>query len=379
MSLFSSRGRRAVRALIPILLFTLTLLLIVLGTAGCSRESAATDPGPDSGTADAQTAEQGAEEKNREFDIAVFIPGVLAGSPLYQMLADGVNKAAAEYPYSTVKVIEGGFNQAEWQDKVTELSASEMYELIISSNPALPEICDRVSSSFPSQKFLLFDGYLQGNKSIYTFRYNQFEQAFLAGHMAGLLTTSEMEGANSALKIGLIAGQEYPDMNQAIKPGFLEGARMVNKDISLDFRVVGNWYDATKAAELAQSMIQSGVDVILPIAGGANQGVLKAAEEQGIYVHWFDTNGYGNLPGRVIGSTALMQEKAAYEITAKAIEGSLAFGEAAVVGVAEGWVTFIDTDPEYIKTVPEKLRIRQAEMLEKMRNGEIQFMTAQES
>ncbi|HEB09960.1 MAG TPA: BMP family ABC transporter substrate-binding protein, partial [Spirochaetales bacterium] len=37
----------------------------------------------------------------------------------------------------------------------------------------------------------------------------------------------------------------------------------------MDFRVIGNWYDANKAADLANSMIDSGVDVIATIAGGA--------------------------------------------------------------------------------------------------------------
>ncbi len=372
------RGRRFFTPLFYSLAILTIALVLTLGLSGCGERASA--EGPEGAGSTAEVPESGSVRSSEEtaaeeepFDIAVFIPGVLAGSPLYQMLADGVTQAVDAHEQATVKVVEGGFNQAEWRDKVTELAAAGKYELIISSNPALPEICDRVSKNFPRQKFLLFDGYLEGNDSIYTFRYNQYEQAFLAGHMAGLVTTNGMPGANPDLKIGLIAGQEYPDMNQAIKPGFLAGARMVNDDISLDFRVVGNWYDATKAAELAQSMVKSGVDVILPIAGGANQGVIKTAEESDTYIHWFDTNGYANSPGRIIGSTALLQEQAAREITAKAIEGSLQYGEAEVVGVADGWVTFISSDPLYTDAVPEELRMRQKGLLEKMVSGDIRF------
>lgn len=362
----NNRGRRFSKWFMHGTVFITMALILALGLSGCGEKTTVEGPKGTRSSEEAAAAEE-------PFDIAVFIPGVLAGSPLYQMLADGVTQAVDAHDQATVKIVEGGFNQAEWQDKVTELAAAEKYELIVSSNPALPEICARVSEDFPQQKFLLFDGYLEGNDSIYTFRYNQYEQAFLAGHMAGLVTTNGMPGANPELKIGLIAGQEYPDMNQAIKPGFLAGARMVNEEISLDFRVVGNWYDATKAAELAQSMVKSGVDVILPIAGGANQGVIKTAEENDIYIHWFDTNGYANSPGRVIGSTALLQEQAAREITEKAIEGSLRYGEAEVVGVADGWVTFIASDPLYTDTVPEELRMRQKGLLEKMANGDIRF------
>jgi basic membrane lipoprotein Med (substrate-binding protein (PBP1-ABC) superfamily) len=133
---------------------------------------------------------------------------------------------------------------------------------------------------------------------------------------------------------------------------------------------VGNWYDAAKAQELAREMIAGGVDVILPISGGANQGVLKAAKDSSIYLLWYDSNGYGKAPGTVLGSTAILQEKAAYEKTKEAIEGKIPFGEARIVGVEEGWIRFLNEDPLYREHVPENLRTRQAEIVEKLKSGE---------
>lgn len=357
--------------------FIQVVFILLIGLSLCAAVFTSCDGKKAVGTeSEAESAGDQAAQPS-DYTIAVFIPGVIAGSPLYQMLAEGVEQAAGEYSGAEVKVVEGGFNQAEWQDRVTELAATQKYDLIISSNPALPEICEKVSRAFPEQKFLLLDGELEGNPSIHTFRYNQYEQAFLAGHMAGLVTTSDMPGANADLKIGLIAGQEYPDMNQSIRPGFLAGARRVNGNISLDFRVVGNWYDATKAQELANSMIKAGVDVILPISGGANQGVIKAAEERGIYLHWFDTNGYGYVPGRVIGSTALLQKKAAHEKTVEAIEGNLRYGEAEVVGIADGWIEFIGNDPLFLEHVPEDLRLTQDRLFQDLRSGRLKLPAAE--
>ncbi len=386
MSKKKPMGRRKQKLSVLKLINVFLIIMLVLLSTGCGpQKSAEKEQAEASGSNSAKTAETAETGKQdtagtttettppAEYDIAVFIPGVLAGSPTYQMLADGVTKAVNEFDTATVKIIEGGFNQAEWQDKVTELAATGTYELIVSSNPALPEISRRVSNSFPKQKFLLFDGYLEGVDSIYTFRYNQYEQGFLAGHMAGLVTTSSMEGANTDLKVGLVAGQEYPDMNQAILPGFEKGAQWVNKDIQVDFRVVGNWYDATKAAEMANSMMKSGVDVILTIAGGANQGVLKTAQEHSTYVLWFDTNGYEKAPGKVIGSTAIRQEKAAYQKTKQAIKGEIRFGEADVVGVEQGWVTFLIDDPLFTSHVPEELITQQADILDKMQKGKVSF------
>ena len=310
-----------------------------------------------------QTAGQGLAGKGES--LVVFVPGVVSGSPIYEMLVVGVQKAVDEKPGSTVKVVEGGFNQAEWESKITSLAASGVYQLIISSNPAMPAICQSVAAKFPKQKFLLFDGQLEGNPQIYTLRYNQREQAYLAGYIAALVA----QQAGGAKKLGLVAGQEYPAMNDIILPGYLQGARAVDRAFSVDFRVVGNWYDAGKGSELAASMIREGAKVILPIAGGANQGVIQAASDGGAKVVWFDVNGYGIKPGVVVGSAILKQDRAAYEKTRLYLEGKLPFGKAELVGVADGYVDFVDDDPAYIAAVSETVRKQQAELVTRLRKG----------
>ncbi len=79
-------------------------------------------------------------------------------------------------------------------------------------------------------------------------------------------------------------------------------------------------------------MYRSGVAVILAIAGGANQGVVSAAQDAGKGVIWFDSSGYDIAPGTVIGSTRIYLDRAARELTGKAIAGELPFGSAESVG-----------------------------------------------
>jgi simple sugar transport system substrate-binding protein len=298
------------------------------------------------------------------------------------MLAQGVRRAAEEFSKENdaspqgegetringdgveVTVIEGGFNQAEWEPRITAMAASGNYDLIVSSNPSLPVIAEAVSAKFPRQRFLLLDGELSGNPMIYTLRYNQREQAYMAGHIAALVA----EAAGSS-RIGLVAGQEYPAMNGVILPGYGEGARAVRAESVVDFRVVGNWFDAGKGAELASDMIRGGAAVILCIAGGANEGVVQAAAEAGAKVIWFDTNGYAIRPGTVVGSAVVRQDKAAYEKTKAFLEGRLPFGSAEVLGVAEGYVDFIEDDPDYIAAVSPEVRERQAVLMGQIRSG----------
>lgn len=308
-------------------------------------------------------------------DIAVFVPGIVSGSPVYEMLVEGVEKAVAaanaQGRSATVQVIEAGTQQAEWGTKMTSVAAEGRYELIISSNPAMPDIIDPVSRQFPSVSFLVFDAFFEGNPRITTFRYNQREQAYLSGYMSALVSTSSMRFANADKKIGLVAGQEYPAMNGIILPAFLEGAQAVDPAFTVDFRVVGNWYDAAKGAELARAMKTAGVDVIMPISGGANQGVLSAARDEGFYVAWFDDNGYARAPGLVISSSIMAQERLVGEKVAAFLDGTLAKGKPSTVGISGGYIGFVADDPLYIDTVPETLRLRMNELVRRLESGEL--------
>lgn len=300
-------------------------------------------------------------------EIAVFIPGVMAGSPIYEMLAEGVKRAAKEFE-AVVTVVEGGYNQAEWESSLTSLAAMNKYSLIVSSNPSLPALASAVSERFPKQKFLLLDGEISGNSSIYSMRYNQSEQGYLAGYSAALNAKER-----GALRIGLLAGQEYPAMNDIILPAYTQGALAVDPNFIVDFRVLGNWFDAGKAADLSTDMIRLGSAVILAVAGGANEGVLAAASEQKAAVIWFDTNGYAMKPGVVVGSAVVYQEKAAYQKTKLFLEGALPFGKAEIVGLADGYVDFIEDDPEYLAAVSESVRQKQAAIIAKIRSGELKM------
>lgn len=313
--------------------------------------------------------------KDRAESIAVFVPGVVSGSPVYEMLAAGVTRAVTESANAgrkaSVTVIEAGASQAEWEPKLTAVAAEGKYGLIVTSNPAMPDIIAPVSAKFPDQDFLVLDAYAAGNPRVTSVRYDQKQQAYMSGYLAALVSVSSMKHSNPEKKIGLVAGQEYPAMNEIILPAYLAGARAVDPGFSVDFRVVGNWYDAAKGSDLARAMRKAGVDVIMPIAGGANQGVLAAARETGIYVAWFDDNGYAKAPGFVVSSSVMAQERLAFEKTKAWLSGTLERGKPETVGLAEGYIDFVADDPLYLSTVPEDIRAKQAAMVARLRSGEI--------
>jgi len=311
--------------------------------------------------------------KAAEVSVLVFIPGLLAGSPTYEMMAAGALEFAAGNPKVAVRIYEAGNNQATWEEQLMEMVAQGNFDLVLTTNPALPEIAATVGAAFPSQKFAITDAEYAGNPQIVTFLFNQYEQAFFLGYLAGLVTTGDMPHSNAARRIGFITAQEYPLLNRHIVPGFLDGARRVDPAIELDFRVVGNWYDAGAAADLAMGMINSGVDVLSAIAGGAEQGVVQAIREKNVYAVFFNTNRYADAPGLVVGSGTVLQKELTMEILANFVDGSLDFGAARTVGVPEGYVDFIFDDPGFQEHVPADIRERFSLFMEDFRTGRIEF------
>ncbi|MFA6856919.1 MAG: BMP family ABC transporter substrate-binding protein [Treponema sp.] len=310
-------------------------------------------------------------KKAQQLSVAVFIPGIIADSPIYAMLADGVkravnfyNKGKPDTVQAGLNILEAGTNQAEWSSKLTALAAEGKYSVIISSNPSLPELVEPLTQQFPSQKFILLDAYKPGNNNIATVRYNQHEQSYLTGYMAALVSKSH--------KIGLITAQEYPVMNNVILPGYKEGALAAAAGTTVDLRIVGNWYDASKASELANAMYKSGVDVILPICGGAAQGVINAAKENGKYLALFDNASFDKAPYNIISCTTLDQKKMADEITAVYLAGKTEWGTAKTVGVADGYVNFEQDAPENKNpVVSDDIRIKMKKLVESIRTGKL--------
>ena len=311
-------------------------------------------------------------KKATKTSIAVFVPGIIDDSPTYNMLVQGVKAAVEEKNQGLSKkekidlfVMEAGTNQAEWGPKLTALSAEQKYDVIISSNPSLPDLVEPILKTFPKQKFILMDATKEGNQNIHTVCYNQYEQSYITGYIGGLMSKSH--------KLALIAAQEYPVMNNILYPYFEKGAKAANSASTVDFRIVGNWYDATKGAEIADAVAKKGVDVILPICGGASQGVITSAVNNGIYVTWFDDNGFAKAPGTIISSSVMEQKKMSYNVTKEFLEGKTPWATAKMVGVKEGFVDFVQDDPDYIKTVPEDVRKKMADLLADIRSGKTEI------
>ena len=330
----------------------LFLLICLVFSAGCARRA----------------------RPQTEYDLSVlvFITGVIAGSPSYELMAAGALEFARENPNVRIKIYEAGFNQAEWEQQLLEMVSTGEYDIVLGSNPSLPQLCINVARRFPNQKFIILDAHHEGHPQIKTYFYNQYEQALMLGYLAGLVTTSNMPFANSHRRIGFIAAQEFPLLTRQMIPGFIDGARLVDPEIELDRRIIGSWADANRAAELASAMMDAGVDVFTSIAGGAAQGLIRTAAERGAYIVSFNTNEYRLAPGIIVGCGMIEQKRLVKEVLARALAGEVQFGTSTVLGVREGYIGFI-FDELYYTSLPADIRERFEKFLEDLLAGRIDY------
>jgi len=312
-------------------------------------------------------------QKQKELSVLVFITGVTAGSVPYEQMAQGALEFASANPKVSVKIYEAGFNQAEWEQQLAEMVSSGAYDIVLGSNPSLPQLCVNVGEKFPKQKFIIADAQYEGNPQIRTYLYNQYEQSLFLGYLAGLVTVSDMPYANKQKRVGFIAAQEYPLLTKQMAPGFLDGARLADSEIELDKRVIGSWADAGKAAELCAAMADAGVDVFTAIAGGAAQGMIKTASEKNKYVVSYNTNEYKLAQGLVLGCGTMEQKKLVMEILKDALDGKIEYGKSQTVGVKEGYLGFIFDDPAYRNNLPADIREKFEKFYNDLKEGKINY------
>lgn len=308
------------------------------------------------------------DDNDSTFKVGIFIPGVTSGNPTYEAMAKAGESIAEEYTNISIKTLEAGHNQAQWQEKLTSFVSQGDYDVIVTTNPALPEICDKVSKSFNEQKFIVTDAYYTNNKNIATFMFNQYEQSYVLGYAAALISESESLNTSKSKKIGFVVAQEFPLFNKHILPGFLDGAKLVNDNFTVDYRVIGNWSDSTKALEIAKSMIANNIDVTAIIAGNAGVGAMNAYRDNDKYIVFHNTDEYAKAEGSVLLSGFVDQYRLVRESILDASLNNIDYGVAKTIGIKDGYIEILNDSEYYKNYMPEDIQEKINLLVENIKN-----------
>ena len=302
------------------------------------------------------------------FSVGILITGEIGGNAIYELVQQGAQRAAGDA--IEIRIVEGGYNQSKWEPLLLSMAATGKYDLLMTFTEGMPASVAKVARAFPNQKFTLLDGIVpEPLANVYSVAFKDGEMTFLAGVLAGMITSSGIGGTNPEKTVGLIAGDTYPAMINTMKPAYEAGVKSIEPEATVLFGIVGSWSDPTRGRELASRQYEGMADIILVIAGGSGMGSIEEAAGRGRYVITVDSNALAMKPGVILASFLKHIDLLVYETIIKAGEGSLPFGSNSRVGISEGMIDYTRDDPLFIKYVPEEIREKMFQWYESIKNG----------
>lgn len=349
----------------------LALLMITVVFAGCGGASQTPD---NSGASDSKSGEAPS--------VILLIPGSLGDKSFFDSANNGLKLVENAYGCKT-KVIEMSTDTSKFIPTFEDV-IDEGWDIIITGGINVAQPMTEVAAKYPNQKFMLYDeavDYTDGkNANVYTMTYKAYEGAYLAGALAGLVTKSDMPGANPDSIIGFAGGFDIPLINDWLV-GYIAGAQRVNPDVKVGIGYINSFTDAAKGKEIGMGLINSGIDIMLQAAGGAGLGVLDAASEMGVYAIGSDSDQAEMFSGdeakaNAILASVLKRVDSSIEMAVgQHIDGTLPYGATGVYGIAEGCIEITDNQ-WYNNNVPQDIRNEIASLQQKLGSGEIVVKSA---
>ena len=222
-------------------------------------------------------------------------------------------------------------------------------ELAASTNPPYDLICcigflqaeglSEVAPEHTDQQFMLVDSVVDAdNVASYVFR--EHEGSFQAGHLAGLLTTRDVDlGAGATnpdeTTVGFVGGLDQPLIHK-FEAGFRAGVEHANADVDVLTEYLGNFDDVQGARDIAAGMYDDGADIVYHAAGGAGVGIFQAAQASGRYAIGVDSDQSRSNPRYadvVLASMVKRVNVAVYDAATATVTDSLPAGEVVSLGL----------------------------------------------
>lgn len=356
-------------ALITSLLICLSMVL-----AACAPAAEATTA-PDSSTTDSETttAVDGSALK-----VVNYINGELGDKSFFDSSNRGLEMAVADFGI-TGKTVEGGYDQSRWEPDVEELSSGD-WDIIIVGSWSMVEALQTIAANHPDKKYIIYDtevDYSLGNlDNVYSVMFKQNDGSFLAGALAGMITTSDLPLANPDKKIGFLGGMDIPVIGDSLV-AYKQGAQYIDPDIEVLVSYVGAFDDPATGKEMTLAQYAQGADICINPASQSGLGVFDAAEEAGRYAIGYDSDQYlmyqdsdPDKASKIVTSMMKNVDQAIYRAIDGYLKGELTFGQTENLGIKEGGVGLAENE-NYESVVPEEFRSKIKEIEEKVVSGEI--------
>jgi basic membrane protein A len=250
---------------------------------------------------------------------------------------EGLQAAADEYGIEAEVLVSG--SETDLAPNVEQAVATEC-NFILTVGYELAVATEEQAAANPDVDFAIVDEVVEGD-NIKPIVFDTAQAAYLAGYLAAGVSTTGV--------VGTFGGGNQPPVT-LFMDGFVDGVAKYNEvhgtavtvlgwnKETQDGLFTGDFEDLNKGKTVAATLIDSGADVILPVAGQVGEGAAAAAVDAGdVSLIWVDNDGYETLPDeyKPILLTSVLKNTgdAVVEIVGSSIDGD--FDNTAFVGTLE--------------------------------------------
>ena len=220
-----------------------------------------------------------------------------------------------------IEVMEFEVTNETQREQAMQRMISRGATVVLGVGFAQADAINKVASENPDKKFSIIDVSWLDQPNLRQYAFKEQEGSYIVGMAAAM--------ASESGKIGFVGGMDIP-LIRAFACGYVQGAKSVNADIEVIENMTGTtpaaWNDPGKGAELTQSQIDRGADVIYQAAGGTGIGVIRAAADAGKLAIGVDSNQNHLAPGSVLTSMLKRVDVAAYQTMKDAMSGDFDTG-----------------------------------------------------
>jgi basic membrane protein A len=208
-----------------------------------------------------------------------------------QTAYEGLLRAEEELGIETAFLESSG--DEDYAPNIDALIAQDC-DLVVTVGFLLGDATEAAAAANPDQDFAIVDfAYDTPIDNVKPLLFNTDEAAFLAGYLAAGVTESGV--------VGTFGGVNIPSVT-IFMDGFLAGIEHHNAEKGTDVRLLGwdgsdglftgDFENQDNGRQTAQSLLDEGADIILPVAGPVGLGAAAAVRDAGTATMvWVDTDG----------------------------------------------------------------------------------------
>ena len=149
--------------------------------------------------------------------------------------------------------------------------ARKGYDIIFTTSFGYMDDTLKIAKEFPDTVFMHCSGFKQ-SENMGNYFARMYQARYLVGMVAGMMTETN--------EIGIIGSFPIPEIIRHIN-AFTLGAKSVNKDAEVQVLWVNSWFDPSKEAAAANTLIDNGADVVTITTDSA--AATQTAEKKGVY------------------------------------------------------------------------------------------------